>query len=48
MRHWRGKDFDFDYIELIVSLTGEFFFGLNTDHHMLNALHCEDWLMHYG
>ena len=36
------------YIKLIVSHTGEFFFGLKTDHHVLIVLYCENELMHYG
>ena len=33
------------YIELIVSHTGECFFGLKTNHHLLIALYCEDEFM---
>ena len=33
------------YIELIVSHTGECFFGVKTDHHLLIALYCENELM---
>ena len=36
------------YIELIVSHTGEYFFGLKTDNHVSIALYFENKLTHLG